>query len=94
MLYTSTRRGLVSWNRLAFWKRDDNVSRPSGGRTRRWAARDTQGHEMVNFDSPQMTRPASKTSASSIAGLKEEMLRGAGQNSLEGVESDMLDGRL
>ena len=89
LLYTSTRKGLVSWNRLRFWKRDDNPSRrPSDGRTRRRTDCDAPGHEMFDFGPVQMARKTSKTSASSLAALKEEMSRGAGQNALEGVESD------
>jgi hypothetical protein len=76
LLYTSTRKGLVSWNRLKFWKRDKNNLNPSNGRTERWSACGTPGDEMVNFDS---VRKTSTPSASSIADLKEEISRGAGQ---------------
>jgi len=88
LLYTSTRKGLVSWNRLAFWRRDENDLRPSSGRTGRWNARGAPGDEMVNLDSVQRARMASKSSASSLAALKEEISRGAGQSAMEGVESD------
>jgi hypothetical protein len=88
LLYASTRKGLVSWSRLKFWKRDENDMRPSSGRTARWNARDTPGDEMINLDSVQRARITSKSSASSIAALKEEISRGAGQNAIEGVESD------
>jgi hypothetical protein len=93
LLYTSTRKGLVSWNRLTFWKRDNNVSKPSSGRRGRWTARDTPGDELVKFDSAHMTRLTSKTSESSITALKEEMSGGPGQDVLEDVESDV-NGRL
>jgi hypothetical protein len=73
LLYTSTRKGLVSWNRLKFWKRNENNSRPSNGSTGRWSARDIRGDEMVNFDSVQSARKGSGYSASSMATLKEEI---------------------
>ena len=84
LLYTSTRKGLVSWNRLAFWKRDENDLRPSTRRTARWSA----GDELVSFDSVQRARMTSNPSASSTVDLKEELSRGAGQNAMKGVESD------
>lgn len=88
LLYTSTRKGLVSWNRLKFWKMNENDLKLSSGRTGRWSARDTPGVEMVDLDSVQRARTASKSSASSIEALKEEISRGARKNALEGVESD------
>ena len=88
LLYTSTRKGLVSWNRLKFWKKDENNLRPLNGPTWRWSTRDTPGDEMVNFDSVQSARKTSKSSASSIATLKEEISRDARRNTMEGVESD------
>jgi len=79
LLYTSTRKGLVSWNRLAFWRKDENDLRLSSGRTGRWSARDTLGDEMDNFDSVQRAEITSKTSTSSIVALKEEMSKSVGR---------------
>jgi hypothetical protein len=73
LLYTSTRKGLISWNRLKFWKRDVNDLRPSRGRTGRRSARATLENEMVNFDSVQRAQITSKQSASSTSALKEEI---------------------
>ena len=83
LLYTSTRKGLVSWNRLKFWKRGENDLRPSTGRTGRWNPRGTTGDEMIRHNSVQMARMNSKTSASSIRALKEELARGAGHQEIE-----------
>jgi len=89
LLYTSTRKGIVSWNRLAFWRRDEKDLRSSSGRVRRWTARDTPEDEMVDFDSVPRARIDSKSSASSIAALKEEISRGVRQNAMDsGGESD------
>ena len=51
-------------------------------------SRSAPGDEMVNLDSVQRGRTTSKSSASSLAALKEEISRGAGQSAMEGVESD------
>jgi hypothetical protein len=80
LLYTSTRKGLVSWSRLKFWKRGENDLRPSTGRAGGW---NIAGDEMVRRDSVQMDRMNSKTSASSIRALKEELARGAGHQEIE-----------
>jgi hypothetical protein len=88
LLYTSTRKGIVSWNRLAFWKKNENDLRPSSGWTGRWNVRGTLGDEMVNLDSVQSTRVTSKSPASSLAALKEEVSRDARQSAMEGIESD------
>ena len=82
LLYTSTRKGLVSWNRLKFWKKDSE--KPLNERSERWTVRNAPGAEMVTFDSGR--RP-SKTSTCSIAALKEELSMGAGVKTRE-VESD------
>jgi hypothetical protein len=66
LLYTSTRKGLVSWNRLAFWKKDANES---SGRTGRQTGGDAG--EIVNLESLQRVRLSSK--ASSVAPLKDEI---------------------
>jgi len=83
LLYTSTRKGLVSWSRLKFWKKDENDFPPSTGRNARWNPRGTTGDGMASFDSVQMARMDSKTSASSLRALKEELARGAGRKDLE-----------
>ena len=83
LLYTSTRKGLVSWSRIKFWKRDENDLRPSTGRTVRWTSRGTTGDEMGSCDSFQMARMDSKTSASSIRALKQELTRGARHKEIE-----------
>jgi hypothetical protein len=81
LLYTSTRKGLVSWSRLKFWKRCENDLRPSTGWTGRWNPRSAGGGEMDRRDSVQMLN--SKTSASSIRALKEELAKGAGHQETE-----------
>jgi hypothetical protein len=79
LLYTGTRKGLVSWNRLKFWK-----AKPSNERREGWTVRNAPGAEMATFGSGR--RP-SKTSTSSIAALKEETSRHAGLKTME-VDSD------
>ena len=89
LLYTSTRKGLVSWSRLKFWKKSANKAVPASRRTGNWNSRAAPEDEMDEFDSIHTAhRITSKTSASSIAALKEEFSRGAGQKSTEGGESD------
>jgi len=68
---------------MKFWKRDENDLRPSSGRTGRWNPRGTAGDEMGSCDSFQMARMDSKTSASSIRGLKQVLERGAGHKEIE-----------
>lgn len=73
LLYTSTRKGLVSWNPLG--KKKPSSERSAGR---------TLGDEMVTFDP---ARRPSKTSASSIVALKEEISSDTGLKAME-VESD------
>lgn len=88
LLYTTTRKGIISWSRLKFWKKEESDFSPSTGRNERWNPRGTAGNGMASFDSVQMARMDSKTSASSIRALKEELARGAGRKDLESdVES-------
>src|SRR5271155_1062443 len=61
LLYTSTRKGLVSWSRMKFWKRDENDLRPSTGRTGRWNPRGTAGGEVGWGDSGRMAPNKLKT---------------------------------
>jgi hypothetical protein len=80
LLYTSTRKGLVSWNRLKFWKNGANKVAPSSGWRRKWNSRAALEDDMDEFDSIQTAcRITSKTSASSIVVLNEGFSRGAGQ---------------
>ena len=75
LLYTSTRKGLVSWDRLAFW----NKAKHSGEQARR-ASRGAPSGEVLNLERVRM---GSKTSASSIAGLKEEISISVAQDAAE-----------
>jgi hypothetical protein len=77
LLYTSTRKGLISWNRLNFWKKS------SSKQTESWTVHDPPGNQMITF----ARRPSKTSATSSIAALKEEMSRGAGLKATE-VESD------
>jgi len=89
LLYTSTRKGLVSWDSLKFWKKRANAPVASSGRTGKWNSRAATENEMDEFDSIHTARRVtSKTSASSIAALKDEFSRGPGQKVTEGGESD------
>jgi hypothetical protein len=83
LLYTSTRKGLFSWSRLKFWKKDENDLPPSTGWTERWNPWGTAGDGMVSCESVQMARMDSKMSASSIRALKEEVARGAGAKEID-----------
>jgi len=82
LLYTMTRKGLVSWNRLQFWKRQEKNVR----RTAAWNTRNIQGGEMDTFDPIHGGRMYPKPSdSSSVATLKEDIPRHSGH---KGAESD------
>lgn len=83
LLYMGTRKGLVSWNRLKFWVKE--TGKASREQREGWMAHDAPGNELSTFD--HSVRRPSKTSASSIAALKEEFSRCEALAGTE-VESD------
>jgi hypothetical protein len=90
LLYTSTRKGLVSWNRLTFWRKGANNAGPLRARTAKWNHfRAAPEDEMDEFGSVKSARRiTSKTSASSVAALKNEFPTRAGAKATESGESD------
>jgi len=87
LLYTTTRKGLVSWDRLKACKKGESELRPSSRRNGRWIARDTSpAGEMEIFEPVHMTHFPSKASMSSIAGLKEDTSKRS--HSMETRQSD------
>ena len=88
LLYTTTRKGLVSWDRLKASKNGESDLRPSSRRNGRRIARGTSpASDMEIFEHVHMTRIPSKPSMSSIAKLKEEDTS-KGPHSVESRESD------
>ena len=82
LLYTMTRKGLVSWNQLQFWKREEKNVR----RTAAWHTRNIQGNEMHTFEPIHSCRMNSKPSDnSSVATLEEDIPRDSGH---KGTDSD------
>lgn len=90
LLYTSTRKGLVSWDHLMFWRKKANLAGTSTVRTTKWNhSTPAPENEMDEFNSVKSVRRAtSKTSASSVAALKNEFSTRAGSKVTESVESD------
>jgi len=87
LLYTTTRKGLVSWDYLKCWKKGDSELRPSSQQNGWWSARGTSPADtMETFEPIHMTPIPSKPSMSSIVGLREDISKGP--RAMEGGESD------
>jgi hypothetical protein len=74
ILYTSTRKGMIPWDRLRFWKSNEIVTRNWAKRTSRfWQLRATDHNMAERFEAPHMRSPSSKPSASSLGEFKEDI---------------------
>ena len=83
LLYTCTRKGLVTWDALKFWKKGKNELRPQICWKGHWSSRGTPESEMdVSRDPVQLGRMNSKPpSTTSFVGLKEDAAKVAGTES-------------
>jgi hypothetical protein len=83
LLYTITRKGLVTWDMLKFWKRKKTELRPPSRRNGRWSTRGSPASEMdVSGEPVQLGRMNSKhPSTTSFVGLKEDAAKVGGTES-------------
>jgi hypothetical protein len=83
LLYTGTRKGLVTWDALKFWKRGNTELRPPSRRNGRWSGRGSPASEMeVSGEPVQLGRMNSKPpSTTSFVALKEDAAKAGGTES-------------